>query len=246
MKPQLLIPNWPAPERVRAIATTRRGGISEGAYTSCNMALHVGDQPQHVLSNRAQVAKYAQLPSQPVWLKQVHGNRVVVIDDLKCSENIEADAAVSFVPGKVCVILTADCFPLLFCDQAARCVAAAHIGWRGLASGLIEKTVATINGDAGDLLVWIGAGISACHFQIGSSVRDLLLGRNSAFALAILPNNTGQWTADLPQMIAIQLRLCGVERIFGGHDCTYSDPKRFYSYRYHQTTGRMASMIWLV
>ncbi len=240
-----ITPHWRAPAPVRALVTTRAGGVSRGDYASLNLSLHVGDDEQQVLSNRASLRQGAHLPGEPVWLEQVHGKRVLELDPSKPIDNLQADAAVALMPEQVCVVLTADCFPVLFCDKAGTRVGVAHVGWKGLVAGVLEETIAKLKSSPTELLAWIGPGISAIHFRIEDSVRGQLLSKNSAFAMCCLPDNTGKWTADLLNMIVLQLHACGVSEISGGKACTYSEPQTFFSYRYHQRCGRMASLIWL-
>jgi len=237
-------PNWPAPARVRAVSTTRVGGESRGPYASLNLGDHVGDDPAAVTQNRRLLRERLALPAEPHWLRQVHGCAVagVQLDDPGC----EADAAVAFGPGAVCAVLTADCLPLLLCDRAGTRVAAVHAGWRGLAEGVIEAAVVRLAADPGDLLVWLGPAIGPAAFEVGGEVRERFLATGGAAAAAAFrPDGGGKWLADIYLLARLRLRSVGVDGVFGGGLCTWSDPVRFFSYRRDGATGRMASLIWL-
>jgi polyphenol oxidase len=237
-------PDWPAPPGVRALSTTRSGGVSTGAYASLNLGGHVGDDPSCVERNRGLLRERLRLPAEPHWLKQIHG--CAVADTGTAPRSCEADAAVASNPGEVCAVMTADCLPLLLCDRAGTRVAAVHAGWRGLANGVVEAAVARFSIPPGDILCWLGPAIGPNAFEIGAEVRArfLALGGEHAEA-AFRPSRSGKWLANLYVLASERLRALGVEQIWGGGLCTYSDPTRFFSYRRDGVTGRMASLIWI-
>jgi len=241
--PAVIIPEWPAPGRVRAVSTTRVGGVSVVPYASFNLALHVGDQAQAVTENRRRLQGMCGLARSPSWLSQVHGTVVVEADDF--AEVPTADAAYSTIAGAACVVMTADCLPVLFADDAGTCVAAAHAGWRGLLGGVLEATIARLPVARERLVAWMGPAIGPAAFEVGAEVRDAFLARDSAAIHAFVAGNNGRWLCDLYALARMRLAAHGVTNVFGGELCTYSDPERFYSFRRDGVTGRMASMIWL-
>lgn len=236
----VLKPQWPAPSQVRALVTTRAGGCSSGSYAELNLGDHVGDVAQTVAANRARLSRL--LPAEPIWLSQVHGNRVVEAD--AAAPGAEADGAWSGRPGTVCAVLTADCLPVLFCDDAGSRVAAAHAGWRGLAGGVLEAAVQALAVPPERLLAWLGPAIGPRRFEVGDEVRARFVDQDPALAEAFRPSPAGRWLADLYGLARGRLKRVGVERIYGGGWCTYDDA-RFYSYRRDGRTGRFASLVWL-
>lgn len=235
-----LLPDWPAPARVRACVTTRQGGVSAAPFDSFNLGDHVGDDPAAVASNRQHLR--GALGCQPIWLEQVHSCVAVKAIPGVCPT---ADASWSETPGEACAVLTADCLPVLFCDRAASRVAAAHAGWRGLAGGVLETTLEALAIRAEDVLVWLGPAIGPAAFEVGGEVREAFVAQHPAAAAAFVPSrNEGHFMADLYQLARIRLAAVGVEAVYGGGLCTFSDP-RFYSYRRASRTGRFASLIWL-
>jgi hypothetical protein len=236
----LIVPDWPAPVRVKSLMTTREGGVSGAPWTSLNLGDHVGDDSAHVMANRAHLRQ--QLPAEPGWLKQVHSVRVV---ELGRESNREADASFTRDAGEVCAVLTADCLPVLFCDRAGSVVAAAHAGWRGLADGVLEATVAAMQVSPGEILAWMGAAIGPQAFEVGDEVRQIFVDRHPEAATAFVPHAPGKWLADIYQLVRIRLNSVGVQAIYGGGRCTFSEGGSFYSYRRDGLTGRMASVIWL-
>lgn len=238
-----LLPAWPAPPGVRACMTTRAGGVSEGIYASLNLAGHVGDRPGHVAENRRRLRARLGLPAEPAWLRQVHGYRVV--DAAAAGLDEEADASMAREPGRVCAVLTADCLPVLFCDRAGSRVAAAHAGWRGLAAGVLEETLAALAVAPADVLVWLGAAIGPGHFEVGDEVRLAFTARHPRAAAAFRPGRPGKWFADLYALARLRLAAAGVTQVYGGGLCTHADAARFYSYRRDGETGRMAALIWI-
>ncbi|MBX3685619.1 MAG: peptidoglycan editing factor PgeF [Rhodocyclaceae bacterium] len=237
-----IVPDWPAPRNVRALSTTRLGGFSDAPYDSLNLGMHVGDTPEAVGLNRSRLAKA--LPAQPLWLDQVHG-----IDVAECGRDpsgTRADASVARGSGLVCAVMTADCLPVLFCDEAGAVVAAAHAGWRGLEAGVLEAAVRSMRVPPSGIMAWLGPAIGPQHFEVGGEVREAFLRRGpEADAAFKATGNAGKWLADLYLLARQRLWSIGVERVCGGNLCTFADPGRFYSYRRDKVTGRMASMVWL-
>lgn len=236
-----IIPDWPAPKNVRALQTTRSGGVSVAPYDSFNLGDHVGDAPQAVAQNRQLLAPL--MPSEPVWLQQVHGT--VVADACGAGCLPQADAAVARHRGAVCVVMTADCLPVLLCDEAGTVVAAAHAGWKGLAAGVIEATVRAMDVEPQKLLAWLGPAISQRAFEVGDDVKALFVAQNPQASAAFVPGAKGKWMADLYWLAQQRLQALGVSRIYGGEYCTHGDPARFFSYRRDGVTGRMGTFIWL-
>lgn len=241
MAPDLIVPAWPAPARVRALATTRRGGISAPPYQSLNLGDHVGDTPTAVAANRARLR--ACLPAEPLWLRQVHGARCV--DAAAASPGVAADAAFTRTPGVVCAVLTADCLPVLLCDVDATAAAAAHAGWRGLAAGVVEATIAAMGVPGERLMAWLGPAIGPQSFEVGAEVRAAFLAHSAQAASAFVARPDGKWWCDIYALTVQRLKALGVCRIAGADFCTVREPQRFFSYRRDGTTGRMASLIWL-
>jgi len=236
-----ITPDWPAPARVRSLITTRNGGFSRGPHASFNLGLRADDDPAAVEANRSLLRQH--LPSDPLWLKQVHGARVVRADAI--DESPEADAACTRKPGTVCAVMVADCMPVLMCDARATVIGIAHAGWRGLSSGVIENTVAAMQVPPAEVLAFLGPAIGPDSFEVGADVRDAFLASDPAAETAFTPQNEGKWLADLFKLGRQRLMRQGVTRIYGGGVCTVRDAARFYSYRRDKTTGRMAALIWL-
>lgn len=238
--PDWIVPDWPAPANIKAVITTRAGGVSGGPYASLNLGLRTGDDPHAVAANRARLR--AALPQEPKWLRQVHGSAVAHADAL--SGILEADASIARRAGTVCAVMIADCVPVLLTDRAGSVVAIAHAGWRGLAGGVIENTVSALARDPGELLAYLGPGIGARAFEVGPDVRDAFLARDPEAGAAFAAYVPGKWLADLFLLARQRLRQAGIDSVHGGGLCTYSDAARFFSYRRDQTTGRMAALIW--
>jgi YfiH family protein len=244
----MIRPDWPAPETVQALTTTRQGGVSTGNWASLNLADHVGDDPLVVQENRRYLHKVLELPAEPAWLQQVHSDNVVEAEAVSVDLQLEppkADASVVRAPGQVSVVLTADCLPALFCDRAGSCVAAAHAGWRGLAAGVLERTIQAMGVDPGELLVWLGPAIGPQAFEVGDEVRRAFVEQHPQTAEAFTRSTRQRWLADLYQLARIRLSAAGVQAVYGGDHCTFSEADLFYSYRRDDVTGRMASLIWL-
>lgn len=236
-------PDWPVPSGVRALSTLRTGGVSTGPYQGLNLGAHVGDAPEAVTANRELLARAAGLEREPLWLDQVHSPRAVYATDWRAG--IQADACVALSAGQICAIMTADCLPVLFCDESGKSVAAAHAGWRGLLSGVLESTLFMMTAPPSKILAWIGPGIGRQAFEVGDEVREAFASQDAGAAAFFDANPAGRWQADLAGLARHRLNRLGLERIYGGDVCTASDPQRFFSYRRDGQCGRMASMVWL-
>ena len=236
-----LIPDWPAPNNVRTLQTTRNGGTSAAPYASFNLGDHVGDVPLAVERNLMLLQPL--LPSEPVWLKQVHGTVVADAGNAACWP--QADACITSHPGAVCVVMTADCLPVLLCDDQGSVVGAAHAGWRGLCDGVIEQTVRAMNVPPQNLMAWLGPAIGPQAFEVGEEVRTAFVAQQPEAAAAFVPGDKNKWFADIYQLAGLRLGALGITRIYGGGLCTYADQKRFFSYRRDGTTGRMGTFIWI-
>jgi len=235
-----ILPDWPAPQHVRACVTTRNGGASQAPFDSFNLGDHVDDNPAAVAANRQRLQQL--LGCQPAWMSQVHSSAVVEADPNACPV---ADASWTGAPGIASAVLTADCLPVLFCNVSGTRVAAAHAGWRGLAGGVLEATVAAIGGSDAQLMAWLGPAIGPAAFEVGAEVREAFVSQHAIAAEAFVPSrNAGRYMADIYQLARIRLAACGVTRVFGGGFCTVTDP-RFYSYRRAARTGRFASLVWI-
>lgn len=240
----LIVPDWPAPPPVRSVVTTRQGGVSQSVYSSLNLGDHVGDDPLAVLANRNLLA--AKIQANLVWLNQVHGTRVVDAADYIASSVLpEADAAFACQPGVACTVMTADCLPVLFCDEAGTAVAVAHAGWRGLLAGVLEETILAMRVPGKRLMAYLGPAIGPQVFEVGDEVRAAFVGFSADAAAAFRPVADGKWLADIYELARQRLAGQGVERVSGGDFCTMTDAERFFSYRRDGQTGRMASTIWL-
>jgi polyphenol oxidase len=238
----LIYPDWPAPANVHAISSSRLGGVSKGNYDGLNLAQHVQDDAKAVMQNRLCYQQLAQMPTVPLWLNQVHGIEVAELTP-SSKEPITADACITVSQHHICTVLTADCLPLLICDSEGKQVAAIHAGWRGLAAGIIERTIARFS-QPKQLLVWLGPAISQAAFEVGPEVRTAFIQQEPKAADAFLRQANGKYLADLYQLARQRLHAVGVSAIYGGDYCTYQQAELFYSYRRDGETGRMASSIW--
>jgi polyphenol oxidase len=248
VKVPFLIPEWPAPATVGALATTRQGGTSRAPYDDgtgaggLNLALHVGDDPLSVQANRDVLRTH--LPAEPMWLNQVHGRAVLVATG--SGHVTDADACIATQAGMVCAVQTADCLPVLFCDRAGKVVGAAHAGWRGLAGGVLENTVGRMRASgATDILAWMGPAIGPRRFEVGTEVKEAFVARSTRAESAFVPTSPGKYRADLYALARLLLAGAGVTQVYGGDWCTFEDRLRFFSYRRDGVTGRMASLIWI-
>lgn len=275
-----ITPDWPAPPNVKAAATLRTGGVSEGAFSSLNLGSHVGDVPAAVSENRRLLRAALKLPAEPTWLNQVHGINVVdatagervgssnVIDAAASAVDTSAgivrsgnnpasaegatpaaapsaDASVARGAGAVCVVMTADCLPVLFCDRAGTRVGAAHAGWRGLAGGVLGATIKSLDVPPSQLMAWLGPAIEQDAFEVGDEVHEAFLKLAADNAAAFRANARARWQADLYQLARNELARLGVTAVYGGGFKCFADSERFFSYRRESRTGRMATLVWL-
>jgi YfiH family protein len=230
---------------VKALQTTRMGGVSLAPYASLNLGAHVNDDTAAVATNRQLLMPY--LPSEPVWVNQVHGIEVIDAAQSTCLQN--ADAAFTTQLNVVCVTMTADCLPVLLCDKAGTVVAAVHAGWRGLCDGAIEAAVHKMQVPKSEILVWLGPAIGPNAFEVGEEVRAQFIQHDQQATQAFKPHRD-KWLCNMYLIAQQRLKALGVTQIYGGgvneDFCTYTDEARFFSFRRDNITGRMASLIWLV
>ncbi len=243
-----LIPDWKVPATVKAVCTSRAGGVSKGTYAGLNLGLHVGDVPADVRRNRALLRESLGAP--PVFLQQVHGIGVLTLDaqNPASHDGAVADACIATAPGVACTIMVADCLPVLFADAGGGRVAAAHAGWRGLAAGVLEQTLHAL--DAETPVAWLGPCIGPNAFEVGDEVKATFERSLAESASCFVPTGEpGKWWADLPALARQRLRAAGVQAIHGndGSDawCTVRNPLRFFSHRRDGVSGRFAACIWL-
>ncbi|AKM29049.1 hypothetical protein AB870_01250 [Pandoraea faecigallinarum] len=255
-----IIPDWPAPANVRAVFTTRSGGVSQGPQATFNLGYKADDDPEAVRINRTLLVARTGVPS--AWIAQVHGPRVVdaqeALDAVAAGEPLQADASATNVPGLASTVMVADCLPVLLCDAQGHAVAAAHAGWRGLCAGVIEQTVQALRARLpkaqanATVIAWLGPCIGPTAFEVGPEVREAFLDaatndEREATQAAFVPHgdpSAGKALADLCALARLRLAREGVTSVSGGQWCTVGDPARFYSYRRDRTTGRMAALVW--
>jgi YfiH family protein len=267
MNTSIQLLQWGAPQQIKTMITNRHGGFSQAPFDSLNLGLHVGDDSATVEKNRD--ALRVVLPSEPIWLNQVHGTQVIDADASKeikdaCIDVPSADASVTSTPGRVLAIMTADCLPVLLASSDGKVVGAAHAGWRGLAAGVIEQTVALMRSKKNqqnnqinqahaetetetesEILAYLGPAIGPHAFEVGSEVRDIFLAQNPASAACFEQlQEKGKYLADIYGLACLRLNALGIEHIEGGGECTLQDPD-YFSYRRDQQTGRMGSFIWI-
>jgi polyphenol oxidase len=258
---EFIAPEWPAPTGVQAVMTTRLGGVSTAPWDSLNLGVHVGDSAASVLENRVRVRREAGLPAEPVWLEQVHGTSVVVLDasstprtttaeQLMESRRPRADAAVTRQAGVVCAIQVADCLPVLFAARDGSVIGAAHAGWRGLASGVLGATIAAMEVPPDQIVAWLGPAIGPQTFEVGDDVVAAFTAtahddQRTQTEAAFVRQPRGKWLCDLFTLARLRLAAAGVTLVSGGGLCTVADARRFYSYRRDGQTGRMAALIWI-
>ena len=241
--PGFITPEWPAPANVHALSTLRTGGYSSGPYNGFNLADHTGDDAATVRCNRALLREHFGLPAEPIWLQQVHSNRIIAADPDKIGD--EADGSWTDRAGSVCVVMTADCLPVLICNRQGSKVAAAHAGWRGLHAGVVTNAIRKLESDPAELMVWLGPAIGPRAFEVGAEVFRAFTDRSAENTSAFRRTGDQHWLCDLYQLARIELFNQGLTSVFGGNECTFTDEQRFYSYRRDGDTGRMASLIWL-
>ena len=243
IEPEFIFHDWPAPPNVRVVITTRAGGVSHAPYDNFNLGTHAGDDPTAVRENRARLRTALAFPAEPLWLKQVHG--VAVVDAAQGGAEPQADGAFAAQPGAVCVVLTADCLPVLLCNRQGTKVAALHVGWRGLARGVIEAGVKAMGVPGNELLAWLGPAIGPASFEVGPEVHAAFVQHDAQAAQAFRAVREGKYLADIYQLARQRLQHLGVAAVYGGGFCTVAERERFFSYRRDGATGRMASLIWL-
>lgn len=239
-----IVPGWEAPANVVAVSTTRRGGAAGGLDLGPSRLAEAAD-PRAVAADRARLASF--LPSEPIWLHQVHGTRVAEVDASNrarlAGSPPDADAAVTRARGLAIAVRAADCLPVLMCDRAGTVVAAAHAGWRGLAAGVLEAAVEAMAVAPGDIVAWIGPAIGPRAFEVGRDVLDAFVAGDPGDASCFSPCSEGKWLADLPALARRRLARRGVTRVSGGSWCTFEDAARFHSWRRDRSPGRMATAI---
>ena len=240
MNKHWLTPDWNAPANIHAATLLRTGGISTGVYSSLNLATHVGDDLDCVRENRHRMKDWLALPAEPVWLEQTHSN--IVIDAGQSTQLQQADASYTELAGVVCVVMTADCLPLLICSTDGKKIAAIHAGWKGLLAGIISNTLAALK--TNDVLVWLGPAIGARCFEVGVEVREAFVAKFAPFAAGFVQTSDNKYLADIYQLARIELAARDVHAVYGGEYCTFTEQARFYSYRRDAQTGRMATLIW--
>lgn len=240
--------SWPErcakPANVHAITTLKKGGFSQGDYSEYNLATHVGDELQAVKKNRAKLMADLALAYEPVWLEQVHSNKVITATKSKAQPTVTADASVTTIKGVVCAVLTADCLPVFFCNLAGTEVAVAHAGWRGLHAGIISNTVNTMKSSPEEILVSLGPAIGAQSFEVGDEVFNAFVAKDKINANAFVATTKGHYLCDIYQLARFECQSLGIKQVAGGEYCSYKNQHQFYSYRRHKNTGRMASLIW--
>jgi len=243
MVESFLTVNWPAPAHIRAITTTRNGGHSKAPYDTLNVGEHVGDDPALVSANRQTLIETALLPADPLWLKQTHSTDV--IDANHWHPNAEADAIICDSADSVCAIMTADCLPVLMTDKSGSQVAAIHAGWRGLQAGIIENTLAQFKMPLSEIIVWLGPAIGPQAFEVGPEVKAAFTDIDGNAESAFTATHSDRFLADIYLLARQRLSAQGVNAIYGGDYCTYSEKDHFFSFRRDGVTGRMASLIWI-
>lgn len=233
-------PDWPVISNIHAAVTLRSGGLSQGVFRSLNLADHVNDEPEKVIANRKIVSQMLKFPSEPIWLQQVHGNRVI-----KAEKGIQlqlADASYTDLTDTVCAVLTADCLPILLASKDGTKIAAVHAGWRSLLAGIVANTINEMG--TIDVIAWLGPAIGASRFEVGKEVKEGFIKKNTKFAPAFKEAQGTKYLADIYQLASIELASIGITEVYGGGFCTVSDEQRFFSYRRDGKTGRMATLIW--
>ena len=240
-----IYPNWQAPKNIKALTTVRSGGVSLPPFDSFNLGDHVCDDPKAVQQNRSLLVDKFDLPHQPFFLIQTHSTKVIELPFT--GSNGEADAVYTQQANQVCLVMTADCLPVLFFNKEGTEVAAAHAGWRGLCDGILEETVAKFKCPTSDIIAWLGPAIGPTAFQVGEEIIEQFCAFDSNAKLAFTPDLTtsGKFLGNLYQLATQRLNKLGITEISGGGHCTYTEQDKFFSYRRDKKTGRMASLIWI-
>jgi YfiH family protein len=246
-------PDWAVPTQIKGLCTTRQGGVSKPPFNTLNLGLNAGDDAADVLHNRSLVRSH--LPTEPLWLKQIHGVDVSTPASRSAftGKPFEADAAVTNIPNEVLAILTADCMPVLFASKNGDVIGAAHAGWRGLSGGVLENTlqemlVLSPGVSPKDIVAWMGPAIGPTAFEVGEDVLHAFAAQGSTIlskAFKPIAGSSGKYLANLYLLAQDRLRSFGIEQIDGGDFCTFNDPEKFFSYRRDKETGRFASLIWI-
>ncbi|MBX2849308.1 MAG: peptidoglycan editing factor PgeF [Acidiferrobacterales bacterium] len=244
---QFIYPDWAAPNNVKALVTTRLGGVSKPPFDSFNLAMHVDDDVDNVITNRQNLSERANLPEEPFWLNQVHGTDIVNLDDfsdtdMKSNSDLAFDGSITTRSNRVCAIMTADCLPLFLCDLNGAQVAVLHVGWRGLANGIIENGIQSFKASAEHILAWAGPCISVNHFEVGVEVRQKLRGSDECYQPS--ESDRSKVFANLYRLTGERLANLGVSEFRHSNLCTFNDQELFFSYRRYHTTGRVGSIIW--
>jgi YfiH family protein len=238
----IISPNWDAPSSITAFTTTRLNGFSEAPFDSLNLGTNSGDDVECVLQNRQILSAAMRLPQEPTWLNQVHGS--TVINAAKTESLVDADASHSSQANTVCAVLTADCLPILLCNTAGDEVAAIHAGWRSLAEGIIENTVAKLSSPSEQLMAWLGPAIGANDYEVSADVYDTFTQNNDAAKSAFTASTPEHWLTNLPLLATQRLQQLGITNISQCPFTTQAEPALFYSYRKEGQTGRMATLIY--
>lgn len=238
---EFIIPDWPVPSQIKAVSSTRLGGLSRAPYDGLNLGTHVGDNKKTVEHNRLLLQKKAHMPSAPIWLNQTHSTQVVECNT-PTDRILDADGLFTSTTNVVCSAMTADCLPVLLTNVQGTQVAAVHAGWRGLADGIVENAVKRFDGE---VIAWLGPAIGPSAFEVGKDVLEAFVAFDSNAHDAFLAKEQGKWYANMVLLATQRLNAVGVKHVYGGQYCTYSDRERFYSYRRDGVTGRLASFIWI-
>lgn len=245
----LLTPAWPAPTNVKSYSTLRYPGKSAGVYDAFNLALHVGDNPEQVLNNRHDLRRYAHLPSEPKWLSQTHSDIALYAETIEENSFPVADASLTQKANVVCVVMTADCLPILVVNKSGTEVAAIHAGWQGLAKGVVENTLVKLKSQPEELLIWIGPSIHQAHYEVGEDFYEEFAKNHSLLEMraAFSVQKNKKWLANVPLLALQRLTRFGIseKNIYLSQECTYANPEKYFSYRRDGVTGRMASLIWI-
>lgn len=252
LRENIICPTWSVNERIQALSTTRNGGVSQSPWNTFNLATHVNDDLNDVLQNRSILKQSYNLPKEPTWLTQTHSNNIIRLTADNLQQLFNADAAYTTEKNIICCVMTADCLPILLCNEQATWVAAIHAGWKGIANGIIRKLVSLykneIGGEVSDLHVWVGPAISEKVYEVGADVKEAFVQQDSALKKAFKETHNNKYLLNSVKAARLQLMLCGINEksISSPSFCTYQEHERFFSYRRDGVnSGRMASMVWL-
>ena len=239
---EVIQPDWNAPDTIYACCTTRSGGVSQRGYSSLNLASHVADDLVNVQCNRVLLQQHLKLPTEPQWLNQTHTTEVTNLD---YDSSRDTDAAITSIPSRIAVVLTADCLPVLFTNIQGTEVGAAHAGWRGLLNGVLENTLQALTSPAEEIIAWLGPAIGPQRFEVGQEVRLAFTHQDAQLDKFFIPTRSGHYLADLYSIARTRLKNIGLRHISGGQYCTFNEADRFFSYRREKDTGRQASLIYI-